>query len=281
MQLSACTIALRTRSSEEAFRLLARLGYRNLDVFAYGKQAHFSREMEPVRRRAVLDLAKQLGLQIVAFAGSVGGKFTSDVEDERRQEIQRVQAEIDLGLEAGASIVRISPGSGEDFGKVMDRAVPYIKEVVQYAERKKIGLAMENHSGSITRDPENTAELCRTIGSRNLGVIYEPGNLLGIECDYKKALTTMKDHILHVHLKDGYAHYFGEKGDGFAPQRLFCTLFGEGQLDFQWIMDNLNAIGYNQFVSVEYEGCWHPEYHLPPDEEGLAQLKTFMARWLK
>jgi len=280
MELSVCTIALRTRSSEEAFRLLARLGYKNLDVLAYGKQAHFSKAMDKEQRRKIMNLAKSQGLRMVSLAGSVGDKFNSDVEAERRQEVQEVQDEINLAVEAGASVIRFSPGAGTDFDKIMSRSIPHIKKAAAYAEKKKIRMGMENHGGSISGNAEQAAALCRAIGSKWLGVIYEPGNLLGINRDYKKDLETQKDYVVHVHLKDGYAHFFGQKDDGFAPQRLYCTLFGKGQLDIPWIMEQLGAIGYDQFVSVEYEGCWHPEYHLPPDEEGLAQFKAYMARWL-
>jgi sugar phosphate isomerase/epimerase len=281
MQLSVCTIALRTRPPEEAFPLLARLGYKNLDVLAYGKQAHLSRAMDKARRRQILDLARSLGLRIVSMAGSVGDKFNSDSEAERRQEVQNVKDEIDLAVEAGVAVIRVSPGDGEDLDRIMSRSLPHLKAACAYAEQKNVRMATENHSGGLAGNPDNAATLCRAVGSAYYGVIYEPGNLLGVNIDYKRGLEIQKDHIQHVHVKDGYAHFFGQKNDSFAPQRLFCTLFGMGQLDIPWIMDRLQGLGYDRFVSVEYEGCWHPEYKLPPDEEGLAQVKAYMARWLK
>ena len=277
MKLSVCTIALRTRLSEEAFRLLARLGYKNLDVLAYGKQAHFSRDMDKDQRRKILNLAKSLGLRIVSFAGSVGDKFNSDVEAERCQEVQKVQDEINLAVEAGAAVIRFSPGAGEDFDKIMSRSVPHLKEVSAYAAKKKVRLGMENHSGGMSGNPDHVAALCREIGSPWFGVIYEPGNLFGMNRDYKQGLETQREYIVHVHLKDGYPHTFDD--DMYTRQRLYCTAFGRGKLDIPWIMERLQAIGYDRFVSIEYEG-WHPEYHLPPDEEGLAQAKAYLARWL-
>ncbi len=280
MQLSVCTIALRTRPPEEAFPLLARLGYRNLDVLAYGQQAHLSRAMDRARRRQMYDLARAHGLRIVSLAGSVGGKFNSDLPEERRQEVARVREEIDLAVEAGAEVVRVSPGEGEDADRTMSRSIPHLQAAASYAEQQGVRLGMENHSGSLTGNPEAIAALCRAVGSPFLGVIYEPGNLFGINRDYKADLETQKAHVVHVHLKDGYPHYFGPKNDTFAPQRLFCTVFGEGRLDIPWILDALGRLGYDRYVSVEYEGCWHPEYQLPPDEQGLAQVKAYMARWL-
>ncbi len=280
MELSVCTIALRTRPPEEAFPLLARLGYRNLDVLAYGRQAHLSQAMSKDRRRQILDLAASLGQRVVSLAGSVGSRFNSDSEDERRQDVARACDEIDLAVEAGAEVIRISSGEGEDIDRTMSRSVAPLKDVAAYAERRGVRLGMENHSGSISGNAEQLAALCRAVGSAQLGVIYEPGNLFGMNRDYKRDLETQKDHVVHVHLKDGYPHYFGEQGDSFAPQRLFCTVFGQGKLDIPWIMEALGRIGYDRFVSAEYEGCWHPEYKLPPDEEGLAQVKVFMARWL-
>lgn len=51
------------------------------------------------------------------------------------------------------------------------------------------------------------------------------------------------------------------------PQRLCCTLFGKGRLDIPWLINGLREINYGGNVSVEYEACWHPEYHLPPAED--------------
>jgi hypothetical protein len=121
-------------------------------------------------------------------------------------------------------------------------------------------------------------ENCSITESDNL-ILYghhiKGGRMFGALEDYKSGLTEQKEHIVHVHLKDGYPHYFGE--DGFAPQRLSCTILGEGELDILWVLESLKEMDYEGYVSVEYES-WHKEYGLPEVEEGLCRCKDYLLR---
>lgn len=276
MKLSLCTIGLRDRKADEAFRVMAECGYFYADCLAYSPTSHVNRSMSAEQRKAVVGLAAKNGVKICSVAGGVGDKIASDNGADREKSVEDIKAEVDLAVDLGAGMVRVSSG-GEVLAPILERAIPHFREAAGYAKSKGVGLVVENHGGSISGFPTQMAELCRAVNSTAFGIIYEPGNLLGINVDYKAGFDIMKEYIYHVHLKDGYSHYFGN--DGFAPHRLFCTLFGEGQLDIPWIMDHLKAIGYKNCVSVEYEGCWHPEYKLPVTEEGLRQVRKFMAPW--
>jgi len=61
--------------------------------------------------------------------------------------------------------------------------------------------------------------------------------------DDKKALLAMKDHVLHIHVKD-----CRRVGDGYEMQH-----FGEGTIDFPWIMEQLDAAGYEGDIATEFE----------------------------
>ena len=277
MKLSICTIGLRDRKADEAFRVMAECGYFHADCLAYSPAAHVSRSMSVEQRKSVVALAAEHEVGICSVAGIAGNKIASENATERQQAIEEIKAEVDLALDLGAKIVRVSAG-GEILTPILKRAIPHLREAALYAQGKGVRLAIENHSGSVSGFPTQLTELCRAVDSSAFGIIYDPGNLLGMDIDYKAGFELMRKHICHVHLKDGYAHYFGN--DGFVPQRLSCTLLGEGMLDIPWIMAHLKSAGYEDYVSVEYEGCWHPEYNLPPTEEGLLQARKFMAQWL-
>jgi len=138
-----------------------------------------------------------------------------------------------------------------------------------------VRVGVENHSGGVTATVDGSVRLCKEIPSTHFGILYDPGNLLGVKEDYKALLAAVPERIVHIHMKDGFPHYFGD--DGYAPQRLSCTAFGKGELDIPFILAALDANGYEGFVSVEYE-AWHPEYRLPPVDTGLPDsLKYLMA----
>ncbi|MDD5677593.1 MAG: sugar phosphate isomerase/epimerase [Kiritimatiellae bacterium] len=276
MKLSVCTIGLRDRKADEAFRVMAQCGYFYADCLAYSPTAHVNRSMNAAQRKAVAALAAKHGVKICSLAGSVGDTIASENLMDRQKAVKEIKDEVDLAVDLGAKLARVSSG-GEVLAPILERAVPHFEEAAGYAQSKGVRLVVENHGGSISAFPTQMAALCQAVDSSAFGIIYEPGNLMGIDIDYKAGFELMQKYIYHVHLKDGYAHYFGN--DGFAPHRLFCTLFGEGRLDIPWVMEHLKSAGYNDYVSVEYEGCWHPECKLPATEKGLRQAREFMAPW--
>ncbi|MCB0109221.1 MAG: sugar phosphate isomerase/epimerase, partial [Caldilineaceae bacterium] len=102
-------------------------------------------------------------------------------------------------------------------------------------------------------DPEACRTLCEAVDSPYFGVLYDPCNLMGAGTDYRAALDIMQDHITHVHFKDGMVD-----GNGFRR-----TMLGEGAIDFGWILERLDEIGYDGHIATEYE---LPD---PPPETGL------------
>ena len=55
---------------------------------------------------------------------------------------------------------------------------------------------------------------------------------MGAGTDYRAAFETMRDHMAHIHFKDGLVD-----GQGFRR-----VMLGEGQIDFGWIMAQLDKV---------------------------------------
>jgi len=273
MKLAVCTIALRDKGAKDAFEIIGALGYKWADVLAYGDDAHISRAISGEELDERLRFADKCGVSIFSLAGYVGAGFSSPETTERQNEIGRVKAEIDLAAQIGASIIRITPGRGESLAEICDAVVPCLEEITAYAELKGVTMGIENHANSISAHPIQVVEVCDLIASPRLGIIYEPCNLMGLGHDYRKAFELQKNHIVHVHLKDGR---MVDLGEDHKPRRAMRnTLFGEGDIDMQWILENLTSIDYKGWCSVEYES-WHTEHNLPPVKEGLAACKKYL-----
>jgi len=257
IKLAACTIALRHEAADRAFAILADLGFAWADALAYGDDAHISQDHTAKQRTHAVESARARGIAVFSLAGYVGAEFTNPDPEVREEEVNRVKAEIDLAVEVGASIIRVTPGRGEDLDAMRAALIPCLREVTSHAEKRRVKLGMENHASSIVGCPATAAEVCREIGSDHLGIIYEPCNLLGMGEDYKSAFDAQRPHILHVHMKDGRVE---EGPDG---KTLRGTLLGEGGID------------YPGWVSIEYES-WHTEYGLPAVREGLGACRDYL-----
>ena len=276
-RVSTCSIALNHLPAEKAFETIAGAGYKKVDVHEKVHLSIFPDECDPAALKAA---AEAHGLQIANLAAYAGGGldgrktaysfhgwkvanperftscgFSSDDPAELKAEFEQLQRTIDLAAFFGARSIRVVPDN--DRPDTLDKVVPWFKRAVEYAAEKKVYMGVENHSAGVAGTPELIMELAEKVGSPFFGILYEPGNLMyDTGTDYRAALEIMKDYIVHCHFKD-----CKPVGDGYEMQQM-----GEGAIDFPWIVEQLDAAGY--------EGDWALEYelHSPGPEEGLKRF---------
>jgi len=202
-------------------------------------------------------LAEEFSGRFTAFRlqvweGSQAAGFPSDDPAELETELEQVRRAIDLAVFFGARSMRIF--TGNDDPKTLDRMIPWLQQSTEYAAERNIYMGLENHGDGIAGQPELCRELAEKVRSPFFGILYEPHNLMAKGGgDYRYAFEAMRDHIVHVHFKDGAPT---DKGYGL-------TLMGEGEIDFPWIMEQLDAVGYDGDIALEYE------LHTPKPEVGL------------
>jgi sugar phosphate isomerase/epimerase len=273
-RVSTCSISLNHLPAEKAFEIIAAAGYKKVDVHEKVHFSLFSDECDPA---ALKGAAETHGLQIANLATYAGGGldgrkvaysfhgwevahperftscgFSSDDLAELKAEFEQLQRTIDLAAFFGARSVRVVPGN--DQPSTLDKIVPWFKRAAEYAAEKNIYMGVENHSAGIAGTPELIAELADKVGSPFFGILYEPGNLMyDTGTDYRAALEIMKDHIVHCHFKD-----CKPVGDGYEMQQM-----GEGDIDFPWIVEQLDSVGSDGDIALEYE------LHAPGPEVGL------------
>jgi len=248
---SACTYDLRKKDMEYALNVIAGAGFKKVDL--WGGMPHFSIDESEYDVDKLIEVAKNYGLQIANIGTYCGGKFSSDSSEEVQKALQEMKKTIDIANKLGTRSIRISPGSGER--EVIDKIVPHFQESAKYAESKGVYMGFENHGGGISGDPEACAELSEKVGSKHFGVLYEPCNLMHSGTDYKEAFAKFHPYITHLHIKDG------------APQpdgKFKGTMLGDGVIDVEWVVENLDKAGYTGDFALEYEVS-----HIEPIETGL------------
>lgn len=112
-----------------------------------------------------------------------------------------------------------------------------LEPVVECAEHCGVTMAIEPVWKHIVYSPDRALEVLRVIGSRNLRIIFDPVNLLGMEnVDDRErvigeAMDKLCDHIAMVHLKD-FVRRDGE---------LVSVAAGTGEMDYTEICRFLKA----------------------------------------
>ncbi len=250
-RVSACTYPLIDRSAPEAMRIIAAAGFRKIDLL--GRLPHLSLDLGECDPAAVQRAADACGLRIANLGTYVGRGLAAGDPATQEGELRSLCRAIDLAVFFGARSIRVAAGNDEP--ACIDRIVPWFRRGAEYAAARGIYMGVENHGGGISGRPELCAELAAAVGSPYFGVLYEPYNLMAAGTDYRAALETMKEHIVHTHFKDGKA-----TAEGFQ-----LTMMGEGEIDFAWIVERLNGLGYRGDFAFEYE------LKSEPPETGLAK----------
>ena len=257
-RISACTYPLIKEPLARAMEVIAAAGFKKIDLL--GRMPHLSLDPAEYDPAAAKAMAQTHGLQIANLGTYVGAGFASEDRSTQERELEQVHRAIDLAVSFGARSIRVRPGN--DDAACLERIVPWFQQAARYAAGRGVYMGLENHGGGISGQPRLCAELASRVGSPFFGVLYEPCNLMHAGVDYRYGLHVMREHIVHVHCKDG----------AYTLAGFQYTMLGQGQIDYPWILAQLDAIGYAGDLALEYE---MPE---PPPAEALKQwYATFRA----
>ncbi len=259
-RVSTCSYPLRERSLDDTIHILTDCGFTNIDL--WGRSPHFSVNPQEVKPKDVEATAAKYGARIANLGTYPGRDFANADRQARHTEMMGMTRTIDLATRFGARSIRVLPGESDARDLVKHLVRPFRQSAV-YAASKGIYLGMENHAGSIAGNPDLCKRLCVDVDSRFFGVLYEPCNLLHGKVDYREAFETFKDHIVHVHIKDG--RWVGDKFER-------CHL-GEGDVDVAWVVEALESIGYTGYYALEYELT-----DIEPIETGLPKWREYFMK---
>jgi sugar phosphate isomerase/epimerase len=194
--------------------------------------------------------------------------FTHPDAAERRRQVDRQKAAIDLTVRLGATHCRTLSGQRyPDLSRKdgIARTVEGITRSLDYAERRGVILCMENHYKDGTwRYPEFAQpediflEIIGRIDSPHFGVQYDPSNAFVGGFDPVRFLEKVKDRVVTMHASDRYLApgatledlKLGDGATGYASA-LKHGETGKGLNDYDAIFRILASAGFNGWISVE------------------------------
>ena len=201
----------------------------------------------------VKNQANDAGIELYSVASGLYWDYwlNADCKEEREKAKDIVKCQLDTAKLLGCDTILVIPGCvNADFAnpdKVVDykttyeRSLEALTELKEYAEKVEVSIGLENVWNKFLLSPMEMRNFIDKIGSDYVGSYLDIGNTL--YCSYPEDwVRILGKRIKKVHFKDYRVAVGGLAG--------FVDLLA-GDVDYPAVVDALNEIGYEDWVSAE------------------------------
>lgn len=277
---------------EEVCQKVSAWGYEGLEIACWGDHMDVRKaatDMEYVKgRKAILE---KYNLKCWALGAHLAGQCVGDGDDPRihgfvpdhiektnekirawatEEMIATVQAAKNMGCYVvtgfmGSPIWKylysFPPTSPEIIEEGYQEIVDLWTPILDEFDKQGVKFALEVHPTEIAYDTYTTEHLFKIFNKREaLGLNFDPSHLIWQGIDTKLFIREFADRIYHVHMKDAAVTLDGKAGIlgshlpfGDLRRGWNFRSLGHGDVNFEDIIRELNAIGYGGPLSVEWE----------------------------
>ncbi len=235
----------------------AEMGFAGIEFSEGG----WSNNLDLAVAEKIKERCAERGIEVVSYC--VGANFLAADLD---AEIERVKKQVDFAAAMGTKNMRHDVGygfSGRKYSIGYDDALPYLAkgalEVTKYAEQKGVGTMTENH-GYFSQDAARVEKLINTVAHPNFGALVDIGNFMCADEDPVKSVGIMAPYAKHVHAKDFHWKSGMEQnpGEGWFQTRAMNyirgAIIGQGEAKVYQSIKILKKVGYDGYITVEFEG---------------------------
>lgn len=229
--------------------------------------------------------AEKCGIAIVGYA--IGADLYQGSEEKDAEEIERICGQLRVAAALGAPLLRHDACNKNKIGDRVigfDRMLPTIaknaRAITEYAATLGIRTCTENH-GTVIQDSDRVERLFHAVDHDNYGLLVDVGNFACADEDSVHAVSRLAPYAIHAHAKDFIRYPFGSVvPEGVKPfhsrarNSLLGCAIGDGDIPVAQCIAILQSVGYDGYVSIEFEGS------KPCMEElvkGLNNLKSYVA----
>jgi len=162
---------------------------------------------------------------------------------------------IDLAQKLNCKYIRvfgdkIPDKNNED--EIITQIAAGLNELGNYAEGKGVTVLIESHGDFSTGGM--LQKLLQQVSSKQVEILWDVANAyIDFGESLKDTFDKISGHIKHTHMKDAKGKY---------PSAELCMV-GKGDLSFIEMISLLNSIGYDGWLSLEWEKWWHPKLEEP------------------
>jgi sugar phosphate isomerase/epimerase len=248
---------------EDALRRIASLGFRDVELIAWNRQA-LDEYYTPARIRELRSLMADLGLTLSEFVSSAGA-MASAVPEEREAVVEYFKRFSSVARELGTGTVntvapvpfglRVPPlknlpitqlwtaevPEGLDWERGWEEFVETVERIIRIVEDAGLRYAMEPHPYRYVSNADGMLRLLDHVPSAALGINYDPSHTFPCGDMPHLAIYRLGDRVFHCHFSDN---------DGLTNAHWRP---GMGKIDWRALLKALQDVGFDGTLSIELE----------------------------
>jgi sugar phosphate isomerase/epimerase len=271
MKLAFSTLGCPNYGLEEVARAAREYGFAGVELRALGGGLDLLArpEFAPAAIEGTRRWLEGQGLPVCCVDTSC--VFHDREAEERRRQVESAVRHCELAAALGSPLIRIFPDKIQPGATREETRVLIAESLRAVAERAPAGVRVGLETHGDFAAARETLEIVERAEHPAVAVIWDVANSLAAGSHVEEAARALAPHLAHVHLRDARPV---EGREHWLP-----VLAGRGLVPFGPAFDALRAVGYEGFVSFEWEKFWHPGIEEP--EVALPDFARAAGRLLK
>ncbi|MBO4453168.1 MAG: AMP-binding protein [Clostridia bacterium] len=250
MKLSFSTLACPEYSFSDIYAMASDLGFDGIEVRGLGRDIFDAGRNMPFALNNIGDTVKKLnslGLEISCFSS---GCCLKNIE-EFDSNLAVIGEYLVVARAMGTRFVRVlGDDKPEPSGEVDDSAVlEQLRRLVPYAEKAGVTLLVETNG--VYSDTKRLKNLLDGVQSDNVAALWD------LHHPYRYAHETPEETVQNLGMYIAYVHC---KDSVVEPDgRIRYRLMGEGDMPIVDMINSLNSINYEGYITLEWVKRWAPD----------------------
>lgn len=242
---------------EGVIETIAELGAEHVEIVPLG----YNLVDQPELIDVILQTAKRVGIELSSYA--IPANFSGLDDEAFEQEVSRVKSEVEVCAKLGITKMRHDIAISDDismshFLEELPRLVEACRQIADHAATFNITTSIENH-GFYVQHSDRVQAIVHEVNRSNFRTTVDVGNFLCADEDPVIAVAKNIKMASMVHVKDFYirpSHLLLEEGwfRSSGGNWLRGAILGQGDIDIPSILKLVKESGYDDYISLEFEG---------------------------
>lgn len=266
MKYAYSTLACPDWTIQEALEKTTEYGYDGIEIRLIDGET-VNPDISAAERDRVAKIFADSDVPVFCLDSSL--RFAEADEDARKKLVEDAATMAEVAKHWGTDLVRVFGGNFPE-GMSKDEVFKITAENLQRAGEKsgKLGvrLVLETHDAFCLG--ADVAAVLEQVDNEYVGVLWDWAHPYRTGEPAEKTFEYLEKWLWHAHVKDGKTQE--------GSHAIDLCLAGEGDVPFEDIAAAYKKLGYDKFISVEWEKKWHPEIEEP--EVALPQYLAYLKK---